>query len=341
MLRYVRTVLYVALATAAAWSARSLLALEDLVAVYLLVIMIVAVRHGRGPAVAAAALSVVAYDVFFIAPHYTFYVADQRHLLTFAIMFAVGLVISHLALLGKAAALRAETEEIRSSLLSAVSHDLRTPLAAITGAGTALRGDDAALAPAERAELIDTIVEEAERLERLVANLLDMTRVQSGTLVVKREWVPVDELVGSALARVEQRLEGRAVTTDVPPALPLVAVDPTLFEHAFVNLLENALKHTPRGTPIDIAARRAGDTVEIEVADRGPGLPAGTPEALFEKFARGAPATTPGVGLGLPISRGIARAHGGDVVAQPRPGGGASFLVTLPVAEGAPEVAES
>ncbi|HUS64029.1 MAG TPA: DUF4118 domain-containing protein [Kofleriaceae bacterium] len=340
VLRYARTALYVALATAAAWSARSLLALEDLVAVYLLVIMIVAVRHGRGPAVAAAGLSVVAYDVFFIAPHYTFYVADQRHLLTFAIMFAVGLVISQLALLGKAAALRAETEEIRSSLLSAVSHDLRTPLAAITGAGTALRGDDAALAPAERAELIDTIVEEAERLERLVANLLDMTRVQSGTLVVKREWVPVDELVGSALARVEARLEGRVVTTDVPP-LPLVAVDPTLFEHAFVNLLENALKHTPRGTPIDIAARRAGDTVEIEVADRGPGLPAGAPEALFEKFARGAPATTPGVGLGLPISRGIARAHGGDVVAQRRAGGGASFLVTLPVAAGAPEVAET
>ncbi|HEY8141681.1 MAG TPA: DUF4118 domain-containing protein [Kofleriaceae bacterium] len=342
MRRYVWTCLYVALATAAAWSARSLLALPDLVALYLLVIMAVAVRYGRGPSVVASALSVVAYDVFFIAPHYAFEVHDQRHLLTFAIMFAVGLVISHLALRirrqeqeAEAATLRVRTEEIRSSLLSAVSHDLRTPLAAITGAGTTLRDEHGDLSAPQRRELIDTLCEEAERLERLVANLLDMTRLEAGALEVKREWVPVEELVGSALARIEGRLDGRPVTTAIPSDLPLAPVDPVLFEHALVNLLENALKYTPPGTPIDITARRHDGAIELEVADRGPGLP-DPAERLFEKFVRNAPAGTGGVGLGLPIARGIARAHGGDVVAGNRPGGGARFVLRLPLGAGAP-----
>jgi two-component system sensor histidine kinase KdpD len=341
VIRYVWTCVYVALATAAAWSARPLLALPDLVALYLLVIMAVAVRYGRGPSVVASALSVVAYDVFFIAPHYTFSVHDQRHLLTFAIMFAVGLVISHLALRirrqekeAEAATLRVRTEEIRSSLLSAVSHDLRTPLAAITGAGTTLR-DGGDLSAHERRELLDTLCEEAERLERLVANLLDMTRLEAGALEVKREWVPVEELVGSALSRIEGRIDGRPITTEIPSDLPLAPVDPVLFEHALVNLLENALKYTPAGSPIEIAARRAGGGIELELADRGPGLPEPA-EPLFEKFVRHAPHGTGGVGLGLPIARGIARAHGGDVVAENRPGGGARFVLNLPLGGGAP-----
>lgn len=340
VIRYLWTCVYVALATAAAWSARSLLALPDLVALYLLVIMAVAVRYGRGPSVVASALSVVAYDVFFIAPHYTFEVHDQRHLLTFAIMFAVGLVISHLALRirrqeqeAEAATLRVRTEEIRSSLLSAVSHDLRTPLAAITGAGTTLRDHD--LSEHERRELLDTLCEEAERLERLVANLLDMTRLEAGALEVKREWVPVEELIGSALGRIEGRLAGRPVTTDIPSDLPLAPVDPVLLEHALVNLLENALKYTPPGSPIEIAARQGGGGIELSLADRGPGLPEPA-EQLFEKFVRNAPRGTRGVGLGLPIARGIARAHGGDVVAANRPGGGARFVLSLPLGTGAP-----
>lgn len=342
MSRYAWTCVYVALATAAAWSARSLLALPDLVALYLLVIMAVAVRYGRGPSAVASALSVVAYDVFFIAPHYTFEVHDQRHLLTFAIMFAVGLVISHLALRirrqeqeAEAATLRVRTEEIRSSLLSAVSHDLRTPLAAITGAGTTLRDEQGDLTAPQRRELLDTLCEEAERLERLVANLLDMTRLEAGALEVKREWVPVEELIGSALGRIEGRIDGRPVTTEIPSDLPLAPVDPVLLEHALVNLLENALKYTPAGTPIEIAVRRAGTRIEVELADRGPGLP-DPAEQLFEKFVRRAPAGTGGVGLGLPIARGIARAHGGDVTAENRPGGGARFVLDLPLGAGAP-----
>lgn len=304
--------------------------------------MLVAVRYGRGPSVAASALSVIAYDVFFIAPHYTFDVHDQKHLLTFALMFAVGLVISHLTARvrrqeqeARTAVLRARTEEIRSSLLSAVSHDLRTPLAAITGAGTALRDEGGELGQGERRELLDTICEEAERLERLVSNLLDMTRVEAGTLEVKREWVPVEELVGSALARFEQQMNGRAISTVIPSDLPLAPVDPVLFQHALANLLENAFKYTPRGSPIDITARAVDGTIEVELADRGPGVPQPV-EPLFEKFVRRAPAGTAGVGLGLLIARGIARAHGGDVTASSRPGGGARFVVHLPIGADAP-----
>ncbi len=340
--RYASTALYVALATAAAWSARGLLALPDLVALYLLVIMLVAVRQGRGPSVFAAGLSVVAYDVFFIDPLYTFAVRDARHLLTFAIMFAVGYVISHLVqrvrreeAAARAASLKARTEEMRSSLLSAVSHDLRTPLAAIAGAGSALREQGAALDAPARRELLDTICEESDRLERLLVNLLDMTRLQAGALTVRRSWVPVEEIVGSALGRIEARLGGRPLTTEVPADLPLASVDPVLIEHALVTLLENSLKHTPAGTAIAVAARRVEGApegaIELEIADRGPGLP-GPAEPLFEKFARGREvgARVDGAGLGLAIARGIARAHGGEVTAANRAGGGARFTLSLP-----------
>jgi K+-sensing histidine kinase KdpD len=340
--RYVRTCVYVALTTAAAWSANPLLALPDLVALYLLVIMLVAVRYGRGPSVLASALSVVAYDVFFIAPHYTFVVHDQRHLLTFALMFAVGLVISHLALRVRhqeqevrATALRARTEEIRSSLLSAISHDLRTPLAAITGAGSLLRDNEADLDATARRELLDTICDEADRLEQLVVNLLDMTRLEAGALKLKTDWVPIEEVVGSAVTRIEKRLAGRRITTKLPADLPLAAVDPVLLEHALVNLLENALKYTPPEGPIDLDVRSKNGSIEIEVADRGPGLPA-SPASLFEKFVRSAPPGISGAGLGLAIVRGIARAHGGEVTASNRAEGGARFVITLPVGGDAP-----
>jgi K+-sensing histidine kinase KdpD len=331
---YLRTGGYVVAATAAAWSARALVALPDLVAIYLLVIMLVAVRHGRGPAMLASAMSVVAYDVFFIDPLYTLSVADPRHLLTFGIMFTVGIVLSHLVERvrekeqeARTATLRARTEEIRSSLLSAVSHDLRTPLAAIKGAGGALR--DQPLDEERRHELLGTVCDEADRLERLVVNLLDMTRLESGAIDVKSELVPVEELVGGALSRLEGRLATRPLRTDVPADLPLLSVDPVLAEHALVNLVENALKHTPAGSEISIEARRGGPCVELTVADRGPGLPSSV-EPLFDKFTRAAPPGVEGAGLGLAIARGIARAHGGELTGDNRPGGGARFVLALP-----------
>jgi two-component system sensor histidine kinase KdpD len=263
--------------------------------------------------------------------------ASQRAFLE-AVAHQAALVLDRVRLAEEArhSALRVEREELRSGLLSSVSHDLRTPLAAITGAGTMLR-DEAALDASLRRELVETVCDEAERLERLVSNLLEMTRLESGTVEPRREWVPVDEVVGSALNRVERRLAGRSVRTALAPDLPLLSIDPVLVEQVLVNLLENAVKYTPPGSELEIRADRDGPSVTFEVADRGPGIPPGDEERIFERFHRGTHgAGIRGVGLGLPIARAIAQAHGGRLTAANRPGGGAAFRLTLPLAADAP-----
>jgi two-component system sensor histidine kinase KdpD len=248
---------------------------------------------------------------------------DQRHLLD-AIVRQASLAITRVQFAGQAreAALRAKTEELRSSLLSAVSHDLRTPLAVITGAATTLRDDATRLAPAARDELLSTIVDDARRLERVLTNLLQLTRVETG-FEPAREWVPADELVGAALTRMESALEDSRVELDVDDEL--LSIDPVLFEQVLINLLENALKHG--APPLSISVHRAGDEIEIEVADRGRGLPA-DPARLFEKWERAS--TAPGVGLGLAVVRAIVEAHGGTVAADNRPDGGARFRISIP-----------
>ncbi|MEZ4367985.1 MAG: DUF4118 domain-containing protein [Kofleriaceae bacterium] len=254
---------------------------------------------------------------------------DERGLLD-AVLVHGALAIGRATLAAEArvAELRARAEELRSSLLSVVSHDLRTPLAVITGAATSLRDDVARLTPQVRAELLDTLVDEARRLERVVGNLLDMTRVETG-ITPAREWVPVEELVGAALARAAPSLGAAEVVLDVPGELAL-QVDPILFEHVLVNLLENAMKHGR--PPLALAARRAADAVELDVADAGPGVAAAAAPHVFDKFFRGAAA--PGVGLGLAVVRGIVAAHGGTVALVPDDGG-ARFRIRLPVTDGA------
>ncbi len=480
--------------TGVAHLARTYVAPPDVAMMYLLTVVLVATRVGRGPSIAAAALSVAAYDFFFVEPHFTLAVSDVRNVLTFVMMFAAGLLLSSLtlrirsqelsarereqrtaalytlsrdlgaatdaaglaavltrhvsellrcsaavvlpddagdlgvasatpsmprgieeagvtrwvmehgrpaglgtgtlpgaavacfplgsgpAVLGvlaiappggkplgtderhtmlafarqtaialsrarlaeeaKTSALRARTEELRSSLLSTVSHDLRTPLATITGAATTLRDPTAELSPQQRADLLESICEEADRLERLVRNLLEMTRIESGGIDLKREWLPIEEVIGAALTRLEARLAGRPVTVDLPPDLPFVSVDPLLMEQVFVNLLDNAEKHTPRDAPIEIHAREGDGDVTVEVLDRGPGLVPGTESKVFEKFFRGPAREAFGAGLGLAICKGVAEAHGGSIVAENREGGGAVFRLRLPFS-GPPPVVPS
>jgi two-component system, OmpR family, sensor histidine kinase KdpD len=260
------------------------------------------------------------------------FTGDQRDLLeSLGRHAAVALDRVRLAEEARRAALRAKTEELRSGLLSAVSHDLRTPLAAITGAGTLLL-DDGVADPALRKELTATVVEEAERLERLVSNLLDMTRLESGVVEPRREWVPLVEVVGSAMNRLERQLGGRHVAIAIPDDVPLLSIDPILVQQLLVNLLENATKYTPPGSEISVRAAREGGTLVVDVADRGPGIPPGEEERVFERFHRAAPRPgVRGVGLGLPIARAIAQAHGGRLTASNRPDGGAVFRLTLPL----------
>ncbi|MBP9113893.1 MAG: sensor histidine kinase KdpD, partial [Polyangiaceae bacterium] len=458
LVKYANAALLVCVTTALAAAIRAVYPVPDLEVLYLLAVMIAGVFFGRGPSLLAALLGVAAYDFFFVPPFYTFAVTDAKYVLTFAMMFGVGVLVSELtarirtqeksaidrekrtamlyafsrdlggvvdlqksadivaehaarafdctawvlshnlvkgspdrvsssdparvldekergvakwvfehnrragngtdtlpgsstmcvplaqgdevlavlsllphrtgvaplahrdfleafsvqatfalerARLAEQAAtglLRAKSEEMRSALLSAVSHDLRTPLAAITGSATSLR-DDPNLPAEVRADLLQAICEEAERLERLVSNLLDMTRLSSGTITLKPEWIPLEEMVGSALNRLEVKLGGRPISVHIPTDFPLLSVDPVLFEQIFVNLLENAAKYTPPLSPIDISASQGEGILEVHVLDRGPGLTGGTEGKLFERFYRGSHTGISGAGLGLSICR--------------------------------------
>jgi two-component system sensor histidine kinase KdpD len=239
------------------------------------------------------------------------------------------------------AQLRVQTEQLRNSLLSSVSHDLRTPLAAIAGVSSSLLESGAEQTEAARRELLQTLVDESRRLARLVDNLLDMSRLQSGTLALSRQWHVLEEIVGSAIARVSRELKQHPLRVDLPADLPLLSLDGVLMEQVFVNLLENAVRYTPAGSQIEIAARLAQDRLEIRVADNGPGISAGSESRVFEKFYRGPSSTADGrrgVGLGLAICQGIIQAHAGRITARNRRGGGAEFLIWLPCEESAPRV---
>lgn len=493
---FVAAVLAVATSTSLSWLAFGRTALADVVMAYLLGVVLVAMRYGYGPSIVAAILGVLSLNFFFVPPYLTLSVADPRHIVTFAVMFVVALVISRLTkrirdqaetarqrerrsgrlyamsrelagavsmselrriaarhvgeafdaeirillpdeqggfrftgpqdasfeldgndrgtvewvwLHGKPAGLgtdtlpsasarflllrggrskvgvlgvkprrprdlvdpeqrqlletfaaqvasavervclaeearRAEiemaTERLRSSLLSSVSHDLRTPLGVITGATSTLLQDDATLSVEARRDLLETAHEEAEHLNRLVRNLLDMTRLASGAICPKREWHPLDEVIGVAFERFESRLHGRKVSVTLPPDLPPVQLDDVLVGQVFINLLENALKYTPPDSPIDIVAAAVPGAVEIDVADRGPGVPAAEGEHVFEKFYRlKRDGSHGGAGLGLAICRGFIEAHGGRIWVEEREGGGSRFRFTLPIEEAPPALA--
>lgn len=483
---YLLSVLMVGLATAVAGLAFRRTELADIVMAYLLGIVLVATRFGRGPSLLASILSVAAFDFIFVPPYFTFVVTDFRHVGTFSVMLLVGLVIGNLteriraqarlarareqrtqalfrlgqelarsagsaslvalaiqnvgtqfqghavvllpdaagrleapahpltfplgdqergvaqwvyehgdaaglgtltlpgaratylplrgsrgplgvmgvlpddtaqwmepdrhqlleafanqtalalerALLaeqGAADRRRAEEERLRNALLSSVSHDLRTPLGVITGAvSTALETPD--LPESSRRELLLSAQEEAQRLHRLVSNLLDITRLESGVLDLRREWVPLEEVIGAALNRRELGTESARVRAHLPADLPLVALDPVLMEQVVVNLVDNALKYSPPGSPVDLKAWAAGKSLTLSVADQGPGLAPGEEDRIFEKLFRGEAAPgRPGAGLGLAICRGIVAAHGGRIQAVNHPQGGAQFLVSLPL----------
>jgi two-component system sensor histidine kinase KdpD len=491
---YGLSVVGVALSTAVAWLMFPYFSVANLIMVYLMGVVLVAIRYGRGPSVLASVLSVAAFDFFFVPPYLSFAVSDIEYLLTFVVMLVVALTISGLAvrtkqqaelarhqerrtavlyalsrdlathrgtglltqlaakhlrevfdgqvamflsdadkrvqlqrgeqlhfefdpkesgvaqwvfehneraglgtdtlagasalylpLVGSAgpigvvavrpaessrlldpdqlllleslvnqvalaiertrlaeeaqqAHVRVETERMRNAILSSVSHDLRTPLATITGAASSLLDERGHLEPAARLELARSIYRESDRLDRLLKNLLDMMRIEAGAVHLNKEWHPVDEVVGAALARLEGRLRDHTVNTAFPADLPLVLVDGVLLEQVMINLVENAVKYAPSGSEIDLSASVSDHGVVVEVADRGPGIPVGEEARIFDKFYRAKPAREGGVGLGLTICRGIIEAHGGRIWAENRRGGGAVFRFAIPLLERQPSV---
>lgn len=258
---------------------------------------------------------------------------EQRHLLeTFSTQLAIALERTAFASQAEAARAESEREQIRSSLLSSVSHDFRTPLAAISGAADALIDNATSLDSTTRDELTRSIAEEAGRLNQIFGKLLDMTRIESVGFKLHREPYPVDELVGAALGRMQAVLNRHRIVTEISEDMPMIAVDAVLINEVFANLLENAARYTPDGSTITLRCGLVEEAALIEVLDEGAGLEPGTEKEIFRRFVRKRPPTDRyGTGLGLAICDAIVRLHGGNIGAENRPAGGARFWFTLPI----------
>jgi len=306
------------------------------VLVFLVGVAFVAARAGRWASIAASFLSVLAFNFFFTHPLHTFVVHDLEYLITFAVLLVTGVTVSELVTRAQAHAIDAAGERLRANLLAIVSHDMRTPLATISGTASTLlaRGDQ--LPREQREELVRDVLAESDRLNRLVENLLQLGRLDDGRVRIKKEWYAVEELVGIALARVGPGAHTSGVRLDLQSSLPFVPVDAELVVNAFVNLLENALRYAP-GSEVLVTGRHEGEFVVVDVADRGPGLDTDESERLFERFVRGASnRDRRGSGLGLSICRAILEVHGGRIEARNRPGGGAAFRMRFPLDGGMP-----
>jgi two-component system sensor histidine kinase KdpD len=263
------------------------------------------------------------------------FLPEQRRLLdTFLNQISQTIERVRLVETAQLAQMRMESETLRTSLLSAISHDLRTPLASIVGAASTLVEEDALLQTADRQELSRSIYDEAQRLSNLANNILDMARLDAGQTPLNRDWYPLNEIISGALLRLNKRLEGRYIHSKLPKELCLVRLDAVLIEQVIVNLLDNAAKYTPINTAIELIAELTPHTLKIIVADRGEGIANGEEQKLFDKFYRvQREGTQSGVGLGLSICKAIINAHGGVIGASNREGGGAEFYFILPIDE--------
>lgn len=304
--------------------------------IYLLGVLLAGVFLNRGPVLLVAALSSLCWNFLFIPPLFTLHIAKVEDALTFATYFIVAITVGSLTAQLKAREHLAaqiqvaqESERLRKTLLDCVSHELKTPLAAIAAASQEFARDTAE--PATKQQLVHEIRTAADRLNRVVNNLLDMNRLESGVVEPQREWCDVRELVQSALDIERESIDGRDLRINVAEPIPLVLVDHALLEQAIAKLIANAGSHTPGNVAIEIESEYAENDLHIFVSDRGPGLPGDIIERVFEKFYRGNNRKAGGLGLGLSIARGFVEAHGGKLTAENRDGGGARFTITLPV----------
>lgn len=346
-----------AVLTAALRPFRADINLSTVLLLYLSLVVAAAGTGGTGPAVVAALVATGFVNWYFTPPYGTVTIADAENLIALIVFVVIGVIVA--ALLERALRRRAEAERagaeatrlahdlaageaeasrltqadaLRTALLRAVSHDLRTPLASIKASVTSLLQDDVRWTPADTAAFLTTIDEETDRLDRLVGDLLDMGRVEAGTVDVALASVTIDELLASAL-------DGAGGTPDrlrlaVPDDLPPVLVDPPLVERALANVITNALRYAPPTTPVRLTAETLGPRVVVRVVDAGPGIRPEDRERLLQPFQRLGDARREGVGLGLAVARGFTEAVGGSLDLDDTPGGGLTVTLSLPTAEG-------
>jgi two-component system sensor histidine kinase KdpD len=271
-----------------------------------------------------------------------FQVLEERNLLdTCANVVALSLERDQSMAKARQAELHVQAEQLRNSLLSSISHDMRTPLAMIAVTAAGLLDETVEHRGMTKAEMLQTLVDESNRLARRVENLLELARLKSGNIVIDRQWHVLVEVLGVSISRLHAELMDHHIRVDVPDEFPLLWISDTLFEQVFVNLIENAIRYTPPGSNLCISARASWDHVEISFADDGPGLASGSEHTIFEPFLRGDVVVANGergMGLGLAICHGVVRAHGGTILAVNRKEGGAEFKITLPCVAQPPQI---
>jgi len=304
----------------------------NLVMFYLLVVVIVAIRWGQGPAIVASILSVLSFDFFLVPPYLTLGVADLQYIFTFVAFLIVGVVVSTLASKAREQVIQHQTEKLQTALLNSISHDLRTPLASITGSLTALLDNTSGLDDTARRELLETAFEETGRLNRLVGNLLDMSRMEAGALRISRKLCELRDVLGTSLEQLKGKIGSRNIRIDISRDFPEIPMDFSFMMKVFLNLVDNALKYSPADTTIEIKTAIFKDKVKIEIRDQGIGIPEGELKRIFDKFYRvERPSRMMGTGLGLSICKGIIEAHSGEIAARNNSDKGATFIIILPL----------
>lgn len=331
------------------------MSLPNLVLLFVLAVVCVAFVAGRGPSVLASVLGSLAYGILYYPREFFSVAESSQYLLTALLTMALSLFISRLAVSWRDKAIESEqrareldrlhrytreleSERLRNSVLSALSHDLRTPLASLVGASSSLLSPELALCAEARNELATLIYDESRRMQALVENLLEMARLESGPVSLQQDWQALEEIVGAVLAVWRTRLAPRELRVQLPDNLPLLRFDPRLIERVLVNLLENIGKYTPAHSRVAITADVSPDAVALIIEDDGPGF-SESPDLLFRKFYRGDSAgSTVGAGLGLAICRSIMEAHAGSIRAEIADNGGARFILRLPRPAEAPQM---
>ncbi len=316
--------------------------LLDTALLYLLLVFAIALVFGSTPAVVAACVAFLALDWFSIPPTGSFDIDSWHHLVALLAYLGIAVVTGRLVATEadrarqvererERNALLAQSDELKTALLAAVSHELRTPLATIKASSSALLNPGIAWDDESRHELLEAIDEEADRLDAVVGNLIDLSRIEGGALRPNKEWCDVEELVLDVANRLQKRSDTHPISVDLAESLPLAYLDYVEIAQVLLNLGDNAIKYTPPGVPVQLTARMSGDALELKVRDGGPGIPEAELARLFEPFWRAErPGKVSGVGIGLTISRGLVEAHGGTIGVASDPRTGTTFTVRLP-----------
>lgn len=355
--RYLLALLAVILTVLLATPLSKYLDLTNIVMLFLLAVVFVSVKLGRRPAILATFLSVISFNFFFVPPHWSLEVTHVQYLITLIVMLTVALTITHfmsgfreeavnavlreqqalelyrLEKLAQEAQVAMAAERLRSSILSALSHDIRTPLTSLYGLADSLRLNNQQLDANTQATLA-ALRDQASHINNMVNNLLEMARLQAGGLQFRKEWQPIDEVVGTSLKLLQSALAQHQIQVDIPDDFPLLEFDALLIERVFCNLLENAAKYSPPQSTLTIKAKTLATQAEICVCSAGEGFPEGKLEQVFELFERGKhESSIPGVGLGLSICRAIVEAHQGTIKASNVATGGSCTCFYLPLGQ--------